>query len=168
VFKFTSFGQFFRNLHEVIKTELTLPPFDARIRQEAGGKEEIFDPLRKKFVALTPEEWVRQHMIHYLVFHLRYPATLISVEAPLKYNRRNKRTDLVVHRRDGKPALIVECKAPQIRLTREVLQQAVMYNMPLQVHFLILTNGIDHQVVDINREENKLNMLDHFPQHDEL
>jgi hypothetical protein len=151
-----------------MKTGLNLPPIEARIRKGTGEKETIFDPLRKKFVALTPEEWVRQHVIHFLLDHLQYPASLISVEASLKYNRLKKRTDIVVHGRDGKPALIVECKAPKIRITREVLEQAAMYNMPMQVRYLVLTNGIDLQILFINRQEQKIEIMDRFPGHEEL
>lgn len=151
-----------------MKTALNLPPIDARIRSEAGEKEEIFDPLRKKFVALTPEEWVRQHMIHFLLSHLDYPASLVSVEAPLNYGRRKKRTDLVVHGRNGKPAIIIECKAPNIPLTRAVLEQAAMYNMPMQVGYLVLTNGIDLHILFINREERRIETRYRFPGHDEL
>jgi hypothetical protein len=151
-----------------MKTALNLPPIDARIRGGAGEKEEIYDPLRKKFVALTPEEWVRQHMIHFLLGHLGYPASLVSVEAPLNYLRRKKRTDLVVHGRNGKPAIIIECKAPHIPLTRQVLEQAAMYNMPMQAGYLVLTNGIDLHILFINREERKIETRDRFPGHDEL
>lgn len=151
-----------------MKTELNLPPFEAKIRKGTGEKEEIFDPLRKRYVALTPEEWVRQHMIRFLLDHLAYPESLISVEAPLKYNTLKKRTDLVVYRKDGKPGLIVECKAPHIALTQDVLEQAAMYNMPLQVRFLVLTNGKQHHILHINREEKKFEFLDHFPHYDEL
>jgi hypothetical protein len=151
-----------------MKTALNLPPIEARIRRGVGEKEEIYDPLRKKFVALTPEEWVRQHVIHFLLSHLDYPASLVSVEATLRYGQRKKRTDLVVHGRNGKPALIVECKAPHIPITREVLEQAAMYNMPMQVSYLVLTNGIDLHILFINREEQKIETRDRFPGHGEL
>jgi type I site-specific restriction endonuclease len=151
-----------------MKTELNLPPFEAKVRKGAGEKEEIFDPLRKRYVALTPEEWVRQHMIRFLLDRLAYPESLIAVEAQLNYNRLKKRADLVVYRRDGKPGLIVECKAPHIALTRDVLEQAAMYNMPLQVRFLVLTNGKQHHILHINREDQKFEFLDHFPHYDEL
>jgi hypothetical protein len=151
-----------------MKTELNLPPFEAKIRKGAGEKEEIFDPLRKRYVALTPEEWVRQHMIRYLLDRLAYPESLISVEAPLKYNRLKKRTDLVVYRKDGKPGLLIECKAPSVALTQAVLEQAAMYNMPLQVRFLALTNGNQHHILFINREERKFEFIERFPRYDEL
>jgi hypothetical protein len=151
-----------------MKTELNLPPFEARIRSGTGSKEEIYDPLRKRYVALTPEEWVRQHLIRLFLDRLAYPESLIAVEAPLRYNRLKKRSDLVVYRKDGNPGLIAECKAPHIALTRGVLEQAAMYNMPLQVRFLVLTNGIQHHILCINREEEKFEFREQFPQYDEL
>ena len=146
-----------------MKTPLNLPAIDARIRESVNGKEEIFDPLRKKYVALTPEEWVRQHMVRFLILQLGCPASLITVEAPLKYHSRKKRTDIVVHGRDGKPALIVECKSPKVALDQQVLQQAAMYNMPLQVRYVILTNGMQHLVLYLDQAEQKITYRDSFP-----
>src|SRR3954470_1683875 len=100
--------------------QLKLPPFESRIRQSAGeGSSEIFDIIRKRFVALTPEEWVRQHFIHYLSQQLNYPISLLSVEKKLTYNGLTKRTDIVAYANDGQPKLIVECKAPSIKITQE-------------------------------------------------
>lgn len=152
----------------MLHTALNLPSINPRIRIDVAGKEQIFDPLRKRFVALTPEEWVRQHMIGYLLDHLQFPASLVAVEVPLKYNRLKKRADLVVYRKDGKPGLIVECKAPAVQLSREVLEQAAMYNMPFGVAYIILTNGLQHHILFINRAEGKVEFLEHFPQFDEL
>jgi hypothetical protein len=159
---------FYVSLSEVMRTELNLPPFDARIRRDPGGKEEIFDPLRKKFVALTPEEWVRQHMVHFMLRHLGYPASLMAAESAVRYHSRKKRSDVLVHGKDGKPAMIVECKASHVPLTRDVLEQAAMYNMPMQVKYLVLTNGIDLQILFINRDEQKIEIRERFPRHDEL
>ncbi len=151
-----------------MRTALKLPAIDARIRKGEGEKEEIFDPLRKKYVALTPEEWVRQHMIHYLLGHLGYPSSLVTVEAGLSYGKRKKRTDIVVHGRNGRPVMIVECKAPHVPLTQEVLQQAAMYNMPLQVSYLVLTNGLALHILYINRQEQKIETRDSFPGNHDL
>ncbi len=159
---------FYVSLPEVKQIELNLPPFEARIREGSGGKEEIWDPLRKKYVALTPEEWVRQHMVQFLLTYLGYPASHMAVETALRYHEKRKRSDLLVHGSDGKPALIVECKAPRIALSQDVLEQAAMYNMPLQVKYLVLTNGIDLHILFINREEQKIEFRERFPRHDEL
>jgi predicted type IV restriction endonuclease len=151
-----------------MKTDLKLPPIDARIRPGEGGREEIFDPLRKRYVALTPEEWVRQHMIGFLLDHLGYPGSLTKVEAALKYNRLKKRADIVVHRKDGKPGLIVECKAPNVELTSDVLRQAAMYCMPLQVRFLVITNGLQTFVLQVDPRSGKAEFRDDMPRYDEL
>ena len=151
-----------------MKTALNLPPIEAAIRLSETGREEIFDPLRRRFVALTPEEWVRQHMIGFLTGQLGYPASLISVETALKYNRLRKRTDIVIHGTGGQPGMIVECKAPEVPLTRAVLEQAAMYNMPLQVKYLVLTNGLQHHILFIDREAKKFAFLERFPGHGEL
>jgi hypothetical protein len=151
-----------------MRTALNLPPIDAKIRTGESGKEEIFDPLRKRFVALTPEEWVRQHMIGYLLGPLSYPASLTMAEASLVYNRKKKRADIVVYRKDGKPGLIVECKAPHVALTREVLGQAAMYCRPLQVRFLAITNGLVQYVLFIDRETGNFGFRDQIPAFEEL
>ena len=103
-------------------TTLNLPPFDHRLQQQAGSTT-IFDAIRKKYVVLTPEEWVRQHFVHYLIQHLRYPRTLISVEAGLRYNRMLRRSDLVVYGRDGTPFMVVECKATTVPLSPRCLSR---------------------------------------------
>lgn len=120
---------------------LELPPFAGKIR-ENKGKLLIFDAFRRKFVVLTPEEWVRQHFLHYLVSGLSYPASLISVESGLRYNSLAKRSDIVVLDRSGQPYLLVECKAPEIRLSQAVVQQALQYQSVYQAPFLVLTNGL--------------------------
>ena len=151
-----------------MKPALNLPSFEPLIREKEGQKEEIFDPLRKRYVALTPEEWVRQHVIRYLTAGLGYPASLIAVEARLRYNRLQKRTDIVVYSRSGRPSLIVECKAPGVAVDEAVLQQAAMYNMPLQVRFVVLTNGMDHYILFLNRENMSIEFRDRFPDYEEL
>lgn len=151
-----------------MKPALNLPSFEPLIREKEGQKEEIFDPVRKRYVALTPEEWVRQHVIYFLTVHLEYPGSLIAVEARLRYNRMQKRTDIVVYSRSGQPSLIVECKAPGVAIGEAVLQQAAMYNMPLQVQFVVLTNGLDHHILFLDRANMKIVFRDRFPDYDEL
>ena len=101
----------------------------------------IFDSLRKKLLALTPEEWVRQHWINFLIDHQGYPKGLISLEKGLKYNQLQKRTDLVVFDREGHPYLLIECKAPEVELSQKVLQQALAYRSTLLTPYIILSNG---------------------------
>jgi len=122
---------------------LNLPEFPYKLRTD-GQSKQIFDGLRRKYVALTPEEWVRQHFIQFLVNDKKYPASYISVEKGLKVNTLQKRTDIVIHDKTGKPWMIVECKSPEIEINEETFYQAGRYNMNLKVSFLVLTNGLHH------------------------
>jgi hypothetical protein len=123
---------------------LDLPPFDAKIRQTSANISEIWDELRRKYVVLTPEEWVRQHVVQYLMRHLGYPRGLLSLERGHRYNQRQKRTDLVALGPDGRPLLLVECKRPTVAITPAVAQQAATYNQTLRAPLLLLTNGLVH------------------------
>ncbi|MBC6368819.1 type I restriction enzyme HsdR N-terminal domain-containing protein [Algoriphagus sp. AK58] len=133
---------------------LDLPHFEPNLRV-ADGKLMIFDPLRKKFVSLTPEEWVRQHWINFLVNHHQYPKGLFSLEKGLKYNQLQKRTDLVVFDRAGKPYLLIECKAPYVTMSEQTLSQAMAYNNVLNCPNLILSNGIKHFYMVYSFDEKK-------------
>jgi hypothetical protein len=121
--------------------KLNLPAFDYKLKK-ADGKVWIFDGIRKKYVVLTPEEWVRQHIVQYMLNHLNYPKALIKVEASLLYNSLDKRADVVVFDRVGKPWMIVECKAPDLKLTQAVAMQVATYNTSLQAPFVVITNGM--------------------------
>lgn len=146
---------------------LNLPAIDLRLRDQQG-KTEIFDIIRKKFVALTAEEWVRQHFVHYLVSHKKVPSSVIAVEASLKYNRLHKRSDIVVYNNLGKPSLIVECKAPEIKLDQDVFHQVAMYNMSLKVPFLVVTNGLQHYACYIDQEKRSCTFLKEVPGYEML
>ena len=128
----------FKTIQQMQK--LNLPSYQPRIVYE-NDKPRIFDVIRKKFVALTPEEWVRQHFIH-LLLDLKYPAALMAVEKLVLVNNLRQRADLVVYNRKGEAALIVECKAPEIELCNKTIQQAARYNIQLDVPFIIVTNGM--------------------------
>ncbi|WKZ58396.1 MAG: type I restriction enzyme HsdR N-terminal domain-containing protein [Cyclobacteriaceae bacterium] len=121
--------------------KLNLPAFDYKLKK-ADGKVWIFDGIRKKYVVLTPEEWVRQHVVQYLLNRLNYPKSLIKVEASLSYNTLEKRADVIVFDREGKPWMIVECKAPDLKLTQVVAMQVATYNRSLQAPFVVITNGM--------------------------
>jgi hypothetical protein len=123
--------------------ELDLPPFNHKIRQTSANIPEIWDELRRKYVVLTPEEWVRQHLVHYLL-SLGYPRGLLSLERGHRYNQRQKRTDLVALGPDGRPLLLVECKRPSVAITPAVAQQVATYNQTLRAPLLLLTNGLVH------------------------
>lgn len=123
--------------------QLNLPAIQAKLRKEEG-KIRIFDPIRKSYVVLTPEEWVRQHMISFMINGLGYPAALIRCESGLKVNRISKRTDIIVYSREGNPWMLVECKAADSSLRPEAFYQAALYNRTLGARFVAVTNGMVH------------------------
>ena len=148
--------------------KLNLPDISPKIRSVDNGKLEIFDGIRKKFVRLTPEEWVRQHFIHYMVHRLGIPASLIVVEAALKYNNMIKRFDILAYRPNGKPCLVVECKGPGVAVTQAVFDQVAMYNLTLMVDYLAVTNGLSHYACKIDHENHTYAFLPEIPSYDLL
>ena len=122
--------------------KLNLPDYSQLIRVKQA-ENQIFDPLRRKFVALTPEEWVRQNIIQHLLT-LGFPLGLMASEHPITYNGLQKRCDVVIFNRQAKPSLIVECKAPQVAINQKVFDQIATYNLRLRVGHLIVTNGLSH------------------------
>ncbi|HNS30782.1 MAG TPA: type I restriction enzyme HsdR N-terminal domain-containing protein, partial [Tenuifilaceae bacterium] len=130
-------------------TELNLPPFEALIK-EKEGQSVIFDTIRRKYVALTPEEWVRQHFINFLIAYKGFPKGLMAVEQKVTINGMPQRVDIVAYNRKGKPILVVECKAPDVKLTQATIGQAARYNLQLQAGYLIITNGKKHFCCRIN------------------
>ena len=146
---------------------LNLPPVQFRTRQQ-GDKMQVFDVVRKKFVALTPEEWVRQHFIHFLMDQKQYPAGLVAVEMPVAVNGLKQRADIVVYNRKGRPVVVVECKAPSVPVSKTVFDQAARYNMQLQVDYLIVTNGLQHYCAHLNGVGNDYQMLADFPDFNEI
>lgn len=147
--------------------KLNLPTYDFRIRQQQG-KQQIFDVIRKKFVALTPEEWVRQNLIAFLIHHQNYSPGLIAVEMPVKVNGLNQRADVVVYNRKGKPVMIVECKAPSVAITKAVFNQAARYNMQLQVEFMLVSNGLQHFCAQLKDDKGDYQMLREIPTIEDL
>lgn len=123
--------------------ELNLPTFEPQLLKK-GDQVFIYDFLRKKQLLLTPEEWVRQHWIRFLIDHQDFPKGLISSEKGLVYNGLQKRTDLLVFDRQGLPYFLIECKAPEVEINQKVLSQAVAYNQILKCPFIALSNGIRH------------------------
>jgi hypothetical protein len=122
---------------------LNFPDYTFNIK-ENDGRLIIFDPVRKKYVALTPEEWVRQHVIQYLNREKHVPLSLISVESEIRLYKTRKRFDVAVFDRNGRPRLVVECKSSSVPVNQEVLDQVVRYNLALKVGYLMLTNGLQH------------------------
>lgn len=123
--------------------ELNLPAIAPQLSKE-GEKVFIFDVLRKKNILLTPEEWVRQHWIHFLIASQGFPKGLVSAERGLVYNGLQKRTDLLVFDRQGSPYFLIECKAPEVEINQKVLSQAITYNQTLKCPFIGLSNGRKH------------------------
>jgi predicted type IV restriction endonuclease len=117
-------------------------------------------------VALTPEEWVRQHFINYLIGWLGYPPGLIRVEAAFRLHSMLRRADILVHDRAGEPVLIVECKAPEVKITQEVFDQIINYNFSYEVRYLVVTNGITHFAAKIDSAGRSFNLLDHIPDYE--
>ena len=130
------------------------------------GKTMVFDPLRKRYCALTPEEEVRQKALYLLVEHLGVPAGLLAVEYSIKVNGLDKRCDAVVFGKDGRPLMIVECKAASVKLSQSTLEQAVRYHSALQSKYLMLYHG--QECYCFRSEEGKLTALDHLPMYSEL
>ena len=148
--------------------QLNLPEINARFRNSENGKQMIFDEIRKKFVRLTPEEWVRQRLVHYMISCLNYPASLIVVEAGLNYNGMKKRFDMLVYKPDGTPCLVVECKAPTVEITQSVFDQVAMYNMTLTVDFVVVTNGMTHYACRIDHRNKSYLFLKEIPEYSEI
>jgi hypothetical protein len=142
--------------------KLNFPVYEFRIL-EKDGKLTIFDPVRKKNVALTPEEWVRQHVIQYLVQEKQVPLSLIRAETEIRLFNTRKRFDLAVFDRNGNALLVVECKAPIVVVTQDVLDQAVRYNMTMKVGFLMITNGLQHIYCRIDKKTGAINMIKDLP-----
>ena len=140
---------------------LNLPAAPLRI-DTANKKPRVFDVIRKKFVVLTPEEWVRQHFIHLLI-SLNYPQALIAVEKLVLVNQLRQRADIVVYNRQGKPALIVECKAPEVPLSNVTIQQAGRYNTRLGVNHIIITNGLSTYCLFIHPHTHQTKVLTEIP-----
>jgi hypothetical protein len=146
---------------------LNFPEFHFRFSHE-NGKEKIFDVVRKKYISLTPEEWVRQNMIAFLVNIKLVPSSLIGVEKQLLLNGLIKRFDIAVFNRSGLPVLLVECKAPSISITEKTFDQAARYNMQLKVNYFVITNGIDHYCCRIDYVNSSYVFIEEIPMFSEL
>ena len=146
---------------------LNLPSYPAKILKR-NGKNVIFDPLRQKYVALTPEEWVRQHFVHFLTDFKGYPKGLLANEIQLDLNGTKKRCDTVLFNKDLSARMIVEYKAPNIEITQAVFDQITRYNMVLKVEYLIVSNGIRHYCCRIDYNTMKYTFLPDIPSYTEL
>lgn len=128
-----------------------------------NGITEVFDPVRRTWVLLTPEEWVRQHMIHYLIAK-KYPASLIAIEKKIMLGDLVKRCDIVVYSRDAQPFMIIECKRMEVPLSQQTLDQVLRYHIPLQPPYLLITNGA--YCMGLKKENNQFESIDYFPEYE--
>ena len=128
-----------------------------------GEKTYIFDLVRKKYLLLTPEEWVRQNFIHYLNKEKKYPLGLMGVEQMVKYNSLKTRADIVMYNTEGKANIIVECKAPDVKITQDTFNQIAKYNSQLKVKYLLVTNGMNHYCCKMDYDSNRITFLEEIP-----
>lgn len=143
--------------------KLNLPEYGFRTKMEEG-RQLIFDSIRKKFVVLTPEEWVRQNFIQYLKTEKKYPKTLMAVEKQIIINGKQRRFDLVIYLRNGQPHLIAEFKAPNVKVTQDAFDQVVRYNMALRVERVVVSNGLQHFACEIDYVKNSYSYLPEIPE----
>ncbi len=141
---------------------LNLPAHPLKIK-EAEQKWQVFDALRKKWLVLTPEEWVRQHMVHYLITEKKYPKALFKLEGGLRLNTLQKRSDIVVFDKTGNPFLLVECKATSVKLTQAVFEQIAAYNTTLKVKYLVVSNGLEHYCCSIDYDTHSYQFIAEIP-----
>jgi len=142
--------------------QLNFPSYNFRFKN-SENKVAIFDAIRKKFIILTPEEWVSQHVVHYLLEEKKYPKSHINVEKLLKVNDLKKRYDIVVFNPDGSIFILVECKAPEIKISQHTFDQIARYNLTLKAQFLMVTNGHNHYFCQMDFENEKYNFLKELP-----
>lgn len=147
--------------------QLNLPPYQIRVK-ETGGRKQIFDILRRKYVALTPEEWVRQHFIHYLIKHKNYPASLLANEVSLQIGEKRMRADSVLYDNQLHPRIIIEYKAPNITLTQKVFDQITVYNLLLHVDYLIVSNGMTTYICKMDYEKQTYKFLETIPNYENI
>ncbi|MBN2482537.1 MAG: type I restriction enzyme HsdR N-terminal domain-containing protein [Bacteroidales bacterium] len=146
---------------------LNLPTYSFSIKQD-GDKKYIFDEIRRRYVSLSPEEWVRQNIIKYLSEDKHYPRTLMSIEKGFRRNRLSERYDLLIYDRTGEPAMIVECKAPVVEISQRTFNQATRYNEMYHARYLLVTNGRKHYCCRIDLTRKSYEFLTDIPEYDEL
>ena len=142
--------------------KLNLPSYQFQLKNKEN-KMLIFDIFRKKYVVLTPEEWVRQHFAVFLAEEKKYPITLIAIEKQLTINNLQKRSDILIFNKLGKPDIIVECKAPNVKITQDTFDQIARYNLKLKANFLAVTNGIQHFYCKMDFEKESYLFLKELP-----
>ncbi|MEX0996537.1 MAG: type I restriction enzyme HsdR N-terminal domain-containing protein [Flavobacteriaceae bacterium] len=144
--------------------QLDFPKYNFRFKS-SENKISIFDEIRKKFVILTPEEWVRQHVVQFLICEKHYPKSHINVEKEIILNQTRKRYDVVIYNRDGSIFLVVECKAPQTPISQDTFDQIARYNLSLNATYLMVTNGLSHYYCQLDYKNEKYRFLEEIPQY---
>ncbi len=147
--------------------QLNLPTYDLRLRR-TGNRDMIFDVLRRKYVALTPEEWVRQHFVHFLIEHKGYPTALLANEIELRIGGKHLRADTLLYNKELRPHMLIEYKSPTIALTQKVFDQISAYNLLLHADYLIVSNGMQHICCRMDYEQNTYHFLEEIPDYSEL
>jgi hypothetical protein len=148
--------------------KLNLPEYSFKITTSENNRQWIYDSFRKKDILLTPEEWVRQNILCFLVKEKMYPATLISIESGIKVNRMTRRYDALVYNRKGNPIMLVECKAPEVQISQDTFDQISAYNLTVLARYLLLTNGISHYCCMFNEQKKSFDFLEVIPFYEEL
>ena len=146
---------------------LNLPEFQIKVKKN-GSRPVVYDCLRRRFVALTPEEWVRQHFVNYLIEEKQFPPALMANEVSLNQNGIKRRCDTLVADRQGQPLVIVEYKAPDIEITQQVFDQIVRYNMVLHARYLMVSNGMTHYCCQIDYEHNTYTFMTDIPCYNDI
>jgi len=144
--------------------QLNFPTYTFRFKN-SENKLSIFDDIRKKFIVLTPEEWVRQHCVNFLMIEKKYPKSLINVEKELIINGRKKRYDIVVYNSNGSINILIECKAPKIPITQKTFDQIAQYNLTLKANLLMVTNGLDHYYCKMDYNNERYDFLKEIPEY---
>ncbi|MGV3545666.1 MAG: type I restriction enzyme HsdR N-terminal domain-containing protein [Pedobacter sp.] len=143
-------------------TPLNLPFYPFKITQR-DGLHYIFDEARKKHLVLTPEEWVRQHFIKYLIKEKQFPVSLMQIEGGLSLNQTRKRSDILIYTQSGEKLMVVECKAPSVTITQATFDQAARYNSVYKAKWLVITNGLNHYYAQIDHENKNFSFLEELP-----
>lgn len=154
-------------MSEMVKIPLNLPSYSCKTRVFESVSQ-IFDPIRKKYVQLTPEEWVRQHFINYFVEQCAVPTGLIGVEVAMKLNAVNHRADIVIYSKQGSPIALVECKAPEVELNASVIEQVGRYNIHFKAKYLFITNGLKHYSVIVDWDNKQFKPISTIPNYIEM
>ncbi len=149
-------------------TPLNLPQYNINVTSTINGTHQIFDRLRNKYVALTPEEWVRQHFVAFLIDHKGYPSGLMANEVALSLNGTSRRSDSIVYNSSAQPLVIIEYKAPSVKISQKTFDQIIRYNMVFKAPYLIVSNGLNHYCCHIDFENHTYKFLPDIPSYQEL